>query len=176
MDDSTFKAFMRDRDFLKSILPVTDELNCIFKRIFEVNPQRRISLDELRHLIIHCPRLTTMGSSVPVTPPYSPVEKPVDSRPNSAFGAYEPVPHLDLPAQQFPTSNPGFIPSGQSIMFTPPGSGQCSPQQTLYAAPPKPVAPVISGHIFGNLPDFRRCGQMLSNLSIPANHMWTPSY
>lgn len=190
---------MRDRNFLQSILPVSDELNTILQRIFEVNPHRRITLAELRDLVIRCPRLTTTpGSSLstaPPTPPYSPVvDKPMDE-PN-VTDLYDPVPRLDLPAQQFPPT-PSLQPeyyhgSHQTqgpVILTPPSSGQCSPQPTLYTIPPKSVgvAPAVhhhqqqqqtSGmHFFGGLPDFRRCGQMFSNFNMPAtNHMWTPTY
>ncbi|KAF2165723.1 hypothetical protein M409DRAFT_67085 [Zasmidium cellare ATCC 36951] len=189
MDDSTFRAFMRDRNFLQSILPISDELNCILQRIFEVNPHRRITLEELRDFIIRCPRLTTTsGSSLPTTapptPPYSPVvDKSMESPVSDFTGAYEPVPRMELPAQQYPPT-PEYYGSHQQpqphhVILTPPSSGQCTPQPTLYTTPPKSVvAPVVhtSGHFFGGLPDFRRCGQMFSNFNLPANHMWTPTY
>lgn len=60
--DSTFKAYMENRQFLKSILPLSDELNDILGMIFEMDPSRRISLDELRHRIINCPRFTKQSS------------------------------------------------------------------------------------------------------------------
>lgn len=175
MDDSTFRAYMRDRNFLQTILPITDELNLIFRRIFEVNPHRRICLEELRELIIHCPRFTTGGcNTAPSTPPFSPVEKAADSP--AANGAYEAVPRLDLPAQQYP-STPVFYGPSHPVLLTPPSSGPCSPQPTLYTSPPKSVAPVVSsGNFFGHLADFRRCGQMFANFNLPANHLWTPSY
>lgn len=178
MDDSTFRAFMRDRNFLQTILPVSDELNCILQRIFDANPQHRITLEELRELIIRCPRLTTQASSnpasAPVTPPYSPIERPMDSPIGAINGAYEPVPQLDLPAQQFPVHTTGYVP--RPSIFTPPSSGHCTPQPTIYTPPPKSVAPSIyPAHFFGTLPDFRRCGQLLSNFNLPA-HAWAPTF
>lgn len=182
MEDSTFRAFMRDRNFLQSILPITDELNIILQRIFEVNPHRRASLEEIRDLIIRCPRFTTQGSSsnvvsAPVTPPYSPLEQAVDSPVAVVHGAYEPVPHLDLPAQQYPVHHnaPTHF-SPHSALFTPPASGQCTPQLTSYTSSPEPVAqPVYSGPFFGNLPDFRRCGQMFSHFNMPS-HAWASTF
>lgn len=50
---------MEDRSFLKSILPLSDELNEILGMIFELDPTRRISLDELRQRIIDCPVFTS---------------------------------------------------------------------------------------------------------------------
>jgi serine/threonine protein kinase len=78
-EDSTFRAYMRDRNFLKSILPLTSELNVILSRIFEVDPSKRITIPELREMILTCGRLTTL-SPVPqvYSPPYSPVDSCTD--------------------------------------------------------------------------------------------------
>jgi serine/threonine protein kinase len=57
-DDTTFKAFLKDPEFLSTILPVAPELNSILRRIFECDPQRRIGLNELRDLVLDCPRFT----------------------------------------------------------------------------------------------------------------------
>jgi len=51
-EDSTFRAYVRDRKFLKTILPLTTELNHILNRIFELDPAKRITIPELRELII----------------------------------------------------------------------------------------------------------------------------
>ncbi len=59
MDDSTFRAYVRDPNFLRKILPLSPELDSILRRIFECNPARRISTSELRELIIACPSFTT---------------------------------------------------------------------------------------------------------------------
>jgi serine/threonine protein kinase len=56
--DSTFRAYMEDRHFLKSILPLSDELNDILGMIFELDPTRRIKLDELRQRILNCHQFT----------------------------------------------------------------------------------------------------------------------
>jgi len=56
--DSTFRAYMEDRHFLKSILPLSDELNDILGMIFELDPARRIKLDELRQRIHNCHQFT----------------------------------------------------------------------------------------------------------------------
>ncbi|KAI9738067.1 MAG: hypothetical protein M1818_005495 [Claussenomyces sp. TS43310] len=52
--DSTFRAFVGDRNFLKSILPLSDELNEILGMIFELDPSKRITLDQLRYRIMAC--------------------------------------------------------------------------------------------------------------------------
>lgn len=63
-DDSTFRAYLRDPYFLKSILPLSDEMVCILSRIFEVDPSKRITIPALRQLILDCPRFTLN----PITP------------------------------------------------------------------------------------------------------------
>ncbi|MCJ1350560.1 MAG: hypothetical protein MMC33_000541 [Icmadophila ericetorum] len=63
-DDATFRAYLRNSRFLSSILPLSPELDVILRRIFEVNPEKRITIPELRDLIVRCPRFT-----VPPPPP-----------------------------------------------------------------------------------------------------------
>lgn len=56
--DSTYRAYVRSQDFLKTILPLTDELNDILGRIFNPNPEHRVTLSELRNRIIACSQFT----------------------------------------------------------------------------------------------------------------------
>lgn len=71
--DSTYRAYSRSQDFLKTILPVTDELNDILGRIFNPCPELRITLGELRERIMACPRLTASPMSTGMSPPTPPV-------------------------------------------------------------------------------------------------------
>lgn len=64
MEDSTFRAYLKDPFFLKSILPLSTEMVCILSRVFEHDPAKRITIPELRHLILECPRFT----ETPVAP------------------------------------------------------------------------------------------------------------
>lgn len=173
LSDSTFRAFMKDRNFLQSILPVTDELNSILQRIFEVDPQRRITLDELRESLIRCSRLTTHESSAPstapTTPPYSPLKTPVDSPAVASCRSYETVPHLDISAPQFSPAEPN------PQYYTSPSSGPCSAQHTSYNTRSKANAPGYSGPFLANFPDLRRCGNLLSSFTIP-HPAWAVSY
>lgn len=68
-EDSTYRAFTRSQDFLKTILPLSDELNDILGRIFTRNPDERITLPELRRSILACPRFTVPA---PPSPPATP--------------------------------------------------------------------------------------------------------
>ncbi|KAM6480462.1 kinase-like domain-containing protein [Trichoderma sp. SZMC 28011] len=70
--DSTYRAYVRSQDFLKTILPLTDELNDILGRIFNPNPEHRVTLSELRNRIIACsqftvPAVPTMTLPTPTT-------------------------------------------------------------------------------------------------------------
>ncbi|KAF6822006.1 Ran1-like protein kinase [Colletotrichum plurivorum] len=79
-EDSTYRAYTRCPETLKSILPVSDELNDILGRIFTRNPDQRITLGDLKERIQACPRFTIpppVAVAVPVptvlaTPPISP--------------------------------------------------------------------------------------------------------
>ncbi|KAK4188438.1 kinase-like domain-containing protein [Podospora australis] len=71
-EDSTYRAYTRSRDFLKTILPVSDELNDILGRIFTPNPDQRISLSELRARILACSQFTEQPTAQLATPPASP--------------------------------------------------------------------------------------------------------
>jgi len=57
-NDPTYAAFRRDCNFLKTILPLSDELNSLLCLIFEHDPGRRIAIDELRRYFLSCPRFS----------------------------------------------------------------------------------------------------------------------
>src|ERR1700733_12019790 len=74
-EDSTFRAYLKDSKFLRTILPLSSELDSILRHVFECDPQKRISIQKLRELIVACPRLTnTPYSTLPPTPPPQPYE------------------------------------------------------------------------------------------------------
>ena len=64
VEDSTYRAYTRHHGFLKTILPLTDELDDILARIFTPNPDQRITLPELRQRILECPRFTQQPQPV----------------------------------------------------------------------------------------------------------------
>src|SRR6478735_4335552 len=70
--DSTYRAYAGSKDFLKTILPLSDELNDILGRIFEPIPEQRITLPELRTRIMACSMFTVPPMSSLPTPPASP--------------------------------------------------------------------------------------------------------
>lgn len=71
--DSTYRAFTRDPNFLKTILPLSDELNRILGMIFERNPEKRIKVDQLREEIERCSTFSAPPEPVQLlSPPSSP--------------------------------------------------------------------------------------------------------
>jgi serine/threonine protein kinase len=54
LDDETFCGYLHDPNLLLKILPISNELNKILKRIFCLDPHRRITLDELYHRVQRC--------------------------------------------------------------------------------------------------------------------------
>lgn len=72
--DSTYRAYAGSKDFLKTILPLSEELNDILGRIFNPIPEQRITLPELRTRIMACSQFTVppMSTIAPPTPPASP--------------------------------------------------------------------------------------------------------
>lgn len=58
LKDETFHAFLSDPDFLLKILPISRELNHILKRVFCVDPKRRITIQKLKEKIRKCKYFT----------------------------------------------------------------------------------------------------------------------
>ncbi|KAI8147327.1 kinase-like domain-containing protein [Fennellomyces sp. T-0311] len=58
LNDDTFCAYLSDPNFLLKILPISRELNQILKRIFCIDPLRRIGLEELKERIKRCKHFT----------------------------------------------------------------------------------------------------------------------
>jgi len=116
MDDSTFRAYMKDRGFLKSILPMSDELDLILRRVFDLNPSQRMTLAELRQAIMHCPKLTN-DPSAPATLP-SPPYSAADVARDAAAAAYLASAHLVEPIPtmpQLPASNIHYHQSNPAV-------------------------------------------------------------
>jgi hypothetical protein len=172
---------MRDRSFLQTILPISSELNFILQRIFDVDPQRRISLAELRDLIVCCPRLT-QGSpcnSLPPSPPYTPdvkVAQPVVLPPDVAdVPPMDPLPGLQYPPPPTTLTLPSrpFRPQHQNHNLpTPPDSANCSPELSPYTFQTKPAVPacspfVVQPGVAPAFPTWSRCGQYVANFAIP---------
>lgn len=161
IEDSTFRAYLKNPKFLSSILPLSPELDSILRRIFECDPRRRISIPELRNLIFRCPRFTTARSATaPPTPPpdalcFPPPNFEATSSPVHPFPPYPVVPYTPAPSppihsisaqySQFTISSNGSSASDDGSVYS--ASSTCStssidefktnprPQGSLYVSP-----------------------------------------
>lgn len=120
-DDATFRAFEQDPSFLRSILPISAELNFILGRIFDPNPRTRITLDQLRHLIVACPRLTASAyHQLPPSPPCMPYD-------------YDVVDCTDAALPLSPQDSLSYHSTGEPWLLCEPRDKQSSDGSTLSA-------------------------------------------
>ena len=112
LEDETFRAYLADRNYLYKILPISKELNGILKRIFCIDPKRRIGLDELEASIRKCryftrtsqveqyensnvadhTKATTITKVQDIFPPSPPTTPQTDRRLSSLFPSTPSVP------------------------------------------------------------------------------------
>ncbi|KAF2016178.1 kinase-like protein [Aaosphaeria arxii CBS 175.79] len=126
-EDSTFRAYMKDPKFLRSILPISGELDSILKRIFEFNPAKRITIPELRDLIMRCPRFTASKSAPPshmAVPAYPSPDYVHQAALNGCYQAAAPSVApvyptiMDLPYPQHSTSSGSSNSDNESVFST----------------------------------------------------------
>ncbi|KAF2458067.1 kinase-like domain-containing protein [Lineolata rhizophorae] len=145
LDDSTFRAFLRDPNFLKSILPLSPELNAILRRIFELNPAKRISLQELREAVIRCESLTAKPSAPTVMPQEYPAKYrrpcPVETRaPDYTPGVPSPLsPPGNMPAELHPApthvSDDSDVDSDDESVFSSGSSASSNSSTSSFCSP-----------------------------------------
>lgn len=105
-DDSTFRAYINNPKFLRSILPLSPELDSVLQRIFEFDPRKRITTRELRTLILRCTRFTTCPAAIPAAPSTPPPEMQYNQG-----SSFESLTDSANPFHQYPT-----------VLYTPPPS------------------------------------------------------
>jgi len=169
-EDSTFRAYLKDPQFLKSILPLSSELDAILRRIFECNPRNRITIPELKDLILRCPRFTRPPSPAPLPAPVTLPSPPV-SPPCQEVEDYEYIPATPFPQQTFvraPPSPPAEIDDGPRYINAPPTpSADMDADEECFPSPPEsecdsdsfsdiesetiPAAPTGRSNIFRNM-------------------------
>ncbi|EPQ30697.1 uncharacterized protein PFL1_01598 [Pseudozyma flocculosa PF-1] len=62
--DDTFREYLRNPDFLKEILPISEGVNSILKRIFTFRSESRCSISDLRRMIRNVDRLTATAEEI----------------------------------------------------------------------------------------------------------------
>ncbi|KAF8949763.1 hypothetical protein BGZ46_004958 [Entomortierella lignicola] len=67
LKDETFAAYAENNDFLKTILPMSDELNEIVKSVFCLNPKMRTSLFDLATRVEACSSFITLANASTTT-------------------------------------------------------------------------------------------------------------
>lgn len=82
-EDSTFRAFMRNPEFLKTILPVSSQMTAILARVFAVDPSQRATLQELKEMILACDHFTSYSQEPETLSTYC---HPVDCPSTNACG------------------------------------------------------------------------------------------
>lgn len=102
---------------LRTILPLSSELDSILRLIFECNPQKRITIQELRFRISACHRFTT-GPGPMDSPPLSEVSDSSDLVDPDVF---------QLPSAPFQSKAAG--------LFTPDSTPSTTPQTTQASRP-----------------------------------------
>jgi serine/threonine protein kinase len=140
--DSTFRAYLKDQNFLRSILPLSPELNSVLRRVFELNPAKRITIPELRYRILACHRLTTTG--------------PLDSPPLSEASSTPEISVSDM------FQLPAHIFNGQVPV---PSQFRNSPFRTPFTHQNPPSMPPTPNHSNGRL-DLTRSGSTISSGSV----------
>lgn len=126
LEDSTFRAFMKDPSFLRSILPISYELDAILRRIFDTNPDTRIKIPELRDAILTCPRFTK-----PAAPP-----------------VYAPAPLPSPPLQPYDQCAAGYQPG--LVNLPQPNMANYVPQAAISPPPPPPPPYALQFPRFSN--------------------------
>jgi serine/threonine protein kinase len=101
LEDSTFRAYLKDPYFLQSILPLSTEMVYILSRVFERDPAKRITIPELRQLIVDCPRFTKSVMTMASTPVQSPVQVLQPQVPVQVPTAWDRLQNLIPPSQVF---------------------------------------------------------------------------
>lgn len=122
VNDETYRAYLRDPAFLQSILPLTPEVDLLLRRVFDPNPDSRISLASLRLAVSAIHRFTV---SLPVA----------EAEDTSTFSS--PVmPQTPFTHRQRPMTPPnsGGDPSFRNLRHE-------EPFFSLQNPPPTPVSP-----------------------------------
>jgi len=115
--DSTFRAFVQKPDFLRTILPISEELDSILRLVFEMDPRKRITIAELKRRISQCPSFTLGGSQV----------------------CDVPTPTSELSEEDF-IMNDVYAQHEDAGIITPPATPPvCSPEQSIHYEQPSAV-------------------------------------
>lgn len=153
LDDPTFQAFHKDPSFLRTILPLSVEMDGILQRIFDVNPATRISLPDLRDLIVQCPKMTTtwsppMNSSASSTEPFD----------------YSSLPYLPCVYGDFMPSSEDY-PSGLVVPALPESPDQSFSMQFSHISASSESSGSHAGSVFSTSSSVSSCSSSSSSFA-----------
>lgn len=177
-DDSTFSAFLRNRGFLKTILPITDQLNFILQAVFECDPSKRVDIPTLRQMVLQCQAFTSCSFTSLPTPTIQPEHIPsnrfnpasVYSPESEEFALVTEPPHQQSPRYEIQaTPTQQMFPDSPFYAPRTPPSPQ-SPSFDLYKVPSTPreqqlTPPPQRGHV-------QHSRQSLSATAAPFQSSW----
>ncbi|BFZ65207.1 Serine/threonine protein kinase [Saitoella coloradoensis] len=129
--DETYNAYLSDRHFLRSILPLSRELNAILMRVFEPEVARRCTVGELRQAIETCGRFTIgvgeVEEIIPTPVPEVDVEEELESY------------YYDTQQQQVFVCPPTPLPSHRhgQVFYPPPPRTPQHPHHPTFAYAPQ---------------------------------------
>jgi serine/threonine protein kinase len=163
--DHTFRSYMRDPNFLQSILPITDEISFILNRIFVLDPSQRMTLPQLRELIMACNQFTvpeptppsppadsyTPNMVIPDIPLVSPVPRPFAQSPVGMVPWMTPMP--PTPQLTLSGSSGSNYSNGSSHIYTPSTVQQQSTPVSI-AQSPYVALPPASKATFSSQPQY----------------------
>lgn len=162
--DESFTAFLRDPNFLRRILPISNACLSILCQIFTLDPAQRITLDRLRKLILEIDSFTDdkrtscsrrAAVPAPVVIPQPAVAAPyVDTRYYEASSDAEPVFSFDEPELDIHDSVP---PSLRADTSSP------RPQRSSSGSSESPFPPTPRLDISGTIPGV----ETISSLTTP---------
>lgn len=162
IEDSTFQAYLKDPFFLKTILPLSTDMVSILSRVFELDPSKRITIPELRQLILECPRFTENPMApppwvpeqvyIPQMPMFMPVE-PLHAQPSgssSASSQYSAFSQAASDGTAITEDYSDFNPLSPAVSEVP----DCKTFPSVCAEPFFPADPFAYGFNYSNLPRF----------------------
>lgn len=148
LEDSTYRAYLKNPNFLQQILPISPELNLILSRIFDPDPWRRISIPELKVLVMSCPRFTTrtpLRSRPIITHSPETFTTPHTTSPELFFQQSPPSPTYSIKEQRSASSSDGsmstagstFSAASECSSISSHGSFESVPKPQLVLFPPQ---------------------------------------
>lgn len=132
---------MKDPKFLRTILPISLELDTILRRIFDFNPAKRATIPEIRQMIINCSAFTATKSAVSTPLPSPPLSPYYDCYQAPAVPSMAPLPGAVYASAFYPqhSTSSGSSNSDNGSVFSDcssvSSSSSSSSYQNVYTAP-----------------------------------------